>query len=226
MNKPKISQSSLLYLITCSNHKQKGGSSEYDNSDSLINSLNRTKKQDLMELRKFVFRYIKSGSFSRAGRKLIDLPYNKGLTEGPDFGKNSGGIYLKARERYAGRLYREISEGSWINRKHHVLILSGLYGLLTPEEYIQLYSLHLKDSHIIYEIWENDITSILLNYMKFFSIATVVDLTAENLYRRVINWAKIKQSANVFHAFGDQNVGPSLLESIGSFFREQRIHRK
>jgi len=217
MNKSIYKKSKILYLITCSNHKQKGGHGEYYKSSSLINLLDKKTGQDLLEFRELVLAHIKDGSFSRAGKRLVDLPYNSGLVEGPDFGGNKNGKYLQAKKRYIGRLYREISEESWIKRKHHVLILSGLYGVLTPEEYIQLYSLHTKDSQIIFDIWENELTEILIRYIKLFSINIVIDLTAENLYRRLINWYIIKQSARVYHAFGDQNVGSSLLESIGSF---------
>jgi len=221
MNKSNISSSKILYIITCSNHKQKGGSAKYDKSNSLIDLLDNRTGSYLIELRKLVLAYIKDGSFSRAGRKLIDLPYNRGLIEGPDFGGKLKGTYLEARKRYIGRLYREVSEETWVNHKHHVLILSGLYGLLSPEEPIQLYSLHTKDNQTIFEIWENDLTKILQKYIERFSISSVVDLTAENLYRKLINWNLIKKSSDVFHAFGEQNVGPSLLESIGGFLEEK-----
>jgi len=223
MDKSISKNSKILYLISCSNHKQKGGSADYDRSSNLINSLDNKTGQYLAELRRFVLAYIKSGSFSRAGRKLIDLPYNKGLAEGPDFGEDGKGRYLQAIKRYTGRLYREISGESWIKRKHHVIILSGLYGLLAPEEHIQLYSLHTKDNRTIFEIWKNDLTEILVKYVSIFSINTLINLTAENLYRKLIDWDIIKQYSSVFHALGDQNVGPSLLESIGSFLEAKGL---
>ena len=70
--------------------------------------------------------------------------------------------------------------------KHHLLLLSGLYGLLRPLEPIQLYSCPLK--YQIAEFWDEDdlLTDVFCEYIRNQRIAKVIDLTAMDAYRKLI----------------------------------------
>ena len=212
-----VMEKSILVLVSCSNHKLRGGIERYDSKNTVGNSLASEARGYLLESRKAAIDHIRRGGFTRHGKRIIDLPYNADLRMSADFGGNEKGIFLSAHERYAGRLYKEISDDSWSTRSQDVLVLSGLYGLLTPEEPIQRYSLHLADSRMISDIWEGGLTLVLGEYVRKKRIAIVVDCLAEDLYRNVIDWTYLKEFVEIFHAFGDQNAGPSVLTAIGYF---------
>jgi len=208
---------SIILLVSCSNHKLQGGTEYYDSMNTVRSSLGKEDKSYLLESRKAAIDHIRRGGFTRHGKRIIDLPYNADLRVSEDFGGNEKGLFLPAYKRYTGRLYKEIPDDSWKTRTQDVLILSGLYGLLTPEEPIQRYSLHLADSRIISDIWENGLTILLAEYVRKNNLATIVDCLGENLYRNLIDWKYLKEFAEVFHAFGNQNAGPSVLTAIGYF---------
>ena len=67
-----------------------------------------------------------------------------------------------------------------LRSQHHVLILSGLYGLVTPTEPIQLYSCPIEEGLKIQEIWKkhNSLTRILVEYIKINKIKRVFDFTS------------------------------------------------
>ena len=59
--------------------------------------------------------------------------------------------YLPAYQRYDGRFFAHVGQNAFeqaILEDCHVLIVSGLYGLLLPEEPIQAYNCHLDDEII------------------------------------------------------------------------------
>ena len=171
----------------------------------------------MLESRKAALAHIQRGGFTRYGKRIVDLPYNTGLVEGMDFGGTERALYLPARTRYIGRLYKEIPDDVWASRAQGILIFSVLYGLLLPEEPIQLYSLHLKDSGLISRIWESGITLTLLEYALKNGFDLVVDCLGESLYRDVFDWDYLSSKIKALHAYGDQNAGPPVLPAIGSF---------
>jgi len=83
-----------------------------------------------------------SASALRAARH--DLAALLGLSEGADLGGNSKiqAALMPARERYDGNLYRRIDPALWPDPSLsglEVVIVSALYGLLTPLEPIRHY---------------------------------------------------------------------------------------
>ncbi|MGB9845840.1 MAG: peroxide stress protein YaaA, partial [Methanothermobacter tenebrarum] len=229
-----MSDNTFLFLIACSNGKQRGGEHRYIEGNSIANMLPEHSKK-LFNARRQIYSLIKVHKIRRNGVILADLPYNAELVQGKDFGlDDSNGKYLEAIMRYQGRFYRELSkEGDdpvelVKKSSHHLLIISGLYGLLTPLEPIQCYSCHINDHPSIAEVWKKDdiLTSLLLAYMKKFNIKILIDIIAASSHRNLLNWEKIhnwtkKQNNEIylFQAFGSQNVGAALLPALGSFMR-------
>lgn len=208
-----------LFILSCSNSKEEGGVPSYNSKSSIV-SLDSGLGRNIIKTRSAIMELLTDGSFDRNGIKLIDLEYNNSLRFGVDFGGKDKASYLVARKRYIGRLYSQILENVWENRQSHVLILSGLYGLVLPEEHIQLYSLNVKDNTIISDAWENELASILEMYVNKFDIETVIDLTGDNYYRNLIEWDKLSRNIAVYHAFGKQNKDPAVLSALGNFLNK------
>jgi len=197
-----MKKSKILIITICSNGKRKGGKREY-NKDLSLASLLPSQEKNILKLR------------------------------APDFGGSASACYMPAYERYTGRFYKEIQKDFNTNKiplrdtKHHVLIISSFYGLLTASEMIQLYSCHLSDHREIEAVWKKDgfLTTLVAAFIRKYGIYRVFDLSAQDIYRNLINWSRIKRKCEVMHAFGDQNAGPALLPSLGAFAREHLIER-
>lgn len=136
-----------LFLLICSNHKKEGGIARYDKAASIRDLLPPASAHSLFQARDTIRKLITTdASVERDGEKLRDHDYNRGLVKGPDFqqyGLNHGGKYLSAAERYDGTFYQPLGDEKvslLTGTPHHVLIISGLYGLLTPTEPVQLYT--------------------------------------------------------------------------------------
>ena len=220
-------KSKVLLLLICSNTKyRKGESPEYRPSKwSMPRCLPATHSRLLYQGRRQMYNLITGDSASRHGTLLRDLPFNKGLVPAPDLlfiDAVKGGSYLPAAHRYRGRFYRELGPGGaslLTDTPHHVLIMSGLYGLLTPSEPIQLYSCHVPDHPAIARCWtENDrLTRLLVAYIERLAITRVFDLTAVDTYRNLVSWEMVRHATGggVLHPFSSQYVGDSLLPSLG-----------
>lgn len=76
--------------------------------------------------------------------------------------------------------------------QHHLNILSGLYGLLTPLDLMQPYRLEMGAKLSVggcknlYQLWKGEITEVLNNRLKLSQDATVVNL-ASTEYSKVID---------------------------------------
>jgi len=213
-------KSKFLVLLSCSNHKKEKGSQFYDVKSSVQNLLKKTKGDDLLQLRELALSYIEDGSFDRDGKLLKEYPYNNDLAHGPDFNGKDKAIYLPVYKRYSGRFYREIEGSNWLSRNRNVVIVSSLYGLLLPEENIQRYSLTVGDSSLISDIWHTELTPFILEIAKKLKVNYIIDGMADPEYIDLFDWNEIKTEFGVVRIKGEQNEGPSLLESIGSFFSE------
>lgn len=218
-----MQKGTLLLLTICSNHKTRGGASFFDSTASILSILPSYKK-DLIKHRREVFSLIKSQKAIRDELPVSYLPYNVELTLGPDFGGSEDAFYLPAIDRYQGRFYLELKKSKeklgeypWI----HFLFFSGLYGLITKDDPVQLYSCYLPDHEEISLVWKKDnfVTSILISYMKKHDISLVIDLTAQTIFRNLFDWERIKETSRVLHAFSDQNAGPAILPGLGEFVR-------
>jgi len=151
------------------------------------------------------------------------MQLNAGLKLGPDFGGHESPLLMPARHRNIGRFFAEVGKGDpaiLTNTSHHVLIISGLYGFLFPEEQIQAYSCHVEDPQIS-EIWKENslLTSLALAYINKFSIRMVLDLTGQDSYRTLLEWDRIAKKARAVHFFSEQYAGAAALPSLGELAR-------
>lgn len=220
-------RSKVLIVTICSNTKSEAGQTlEYQASDGIAAVLPDDATRTLFARRRRVLGLITGGQVSRDGKALRAMPYNESLVTGPDFqaaGQASGGMYLPAIERYDGRFYTEIGSerlATAQRTEHHLLILSGLYGLVTPTEPIQCYSCHASDHADIHTAWTEDsrLTDVLVAYIEKAGITKVFDFTAADVYRNLIAWEMVRRatSGNVLHCFSKQFAGPALLRPLGA----------
>jgi hypothetical protein len=221
--------SRVLLLTICSNHKLESNEVvAYKPSWRLSEFLGERARWGLYSARRHVRDLITSDRVSRHGKLLRDLPFNQFLMDGPDFGNNTGrGSYLSALVRYNGRFYRELGNAAdrqelSLRIKHHLLIVSGLYGVLTPTEQIQCYSCHVPDHPDIARAWREAIqadltTTIITDYIRRFKIERVFDFMAADAYRNLVSWEMVRHAVNgnVLHCFSSQHAGPALLPSLG-----------
>ncbi|MBA4420762.1 MAG: hypothetical protein C0391_06415 [Anaerolinea sp.] len=217
--------SSTLFLITCSNNKNEDiGNNRYAIRSSIINSVDSSSGKRLMAGRKHCYRIIKNSSSMRNGILLRDFGFNHRLNKGLDLGyENLTGVdYLPAIERYTGRFYASISPN--IEFHHHVLIVSSLYGLLVPEEYIQIYSLHVTDDDNVSKSWSHNdrLTDILINYIQKNNLTHIIDFIADENYKNLISWEMVRNqvNGNVLHSYSKQYAGPEMLPLLGHIFSE------
>lgn len=211
--------SRVLLLTICSDSKTAGGERHYRSAYSITSELADGVARRLLQARREVLGLITSSVLARDGTPLVALRYNHEIQDGPDFGGRESGTYLPAARRYSGRLFRELGDDreQLLVSHHNVLIVSGLYGLLLPQEPIQRYSCHVADHLEVGTIWraERRLTSGLINYMKARGVELVFDLMAERDYRELVDWNRVRRNARVLRAFGEQHAGPTLLPSLG-----------
>jgi len=224
-------QSKVLIITICSNEKTKGGEFYRRESPSILKIIPEHAGK-IIQARTNAFELVQSGVVGRDGIKLNELPFNSRLVCGPEFGGKSSGStqYMQALDRYDGRFYKALKSGDKNiieESPHHLLIISALYGLVLPDELIQCYSCTIDDSPELASIWTdgNFLTSIVLAYMNKFNIDTVFDLTAQESYRRLLQWERMAKKANVLHVFGEQLVGPALLFTLGKLAKEELLFK-
>lgn len=213
-------------ITICSNQKIQGGGDFIPEAPSILKAL-PGRAEELVKRRNEALRLIHSGFIGRDGIKLNEMQFNSRLVRGPEFGgeKTKAARYMPAADRYAGRFYTAVkAKNSKILKEtpHHILIISALYGVVLPEEMIQVYSCHIEDHPSLRSIWTKDdfLTSITLSYIRQFKIDTVFDLTSQDTYRELVNWNRISSRANVLHVFGEQYAGPALLATLGELARD------
>ena len=106
---------------------------------------------------------------------------------------------------------------------HHLLIVSGLYGLLCSNEPIQRYSLNISDHPSLREVWvRNDaLTALLLSYCRKHGIMRVFDLCGCESYRSLVRWDRVMRElpCGVLHAFSRLNAGGACLPALGNLAR-------
>ncbi len=224
-------KSRVLVLAICSNRKTREGESDkYQSTGSISEFVPEQIARVLFKGRHYIRSLITGDSVSRDGKLLRNFPYNGSLVEGPDSqfkGITKGGMYLPAAKRYRGRFYDALGpDGPSLltDTLHHVLIISGLYGLLTPSELIQCYSCNVSDHPTIAKRWREDdrLTNVLVAYIQTFGITKVFDFMAVDAYRNLISWEMIRHATkgNVLHCFSRQFAGDALLPSLGTLARK------
>ena len=218
-----------LFLLISSGTKEKdsGHFSEYHPEKAVSLRLSSTAAL-LYDTRDAARRLMESVTYH--GERLAASPSNRDLTRGPDFGGDAPARYCPAIQLYAGRFYKMGLADEGIHRllgsAHHVLMLSGLYGLVAPEESLQLYECPLEDISAFSALWRTDdrLTEMVLDYCRNCSIETIVDLTAHPSYRHLMVWNRLKQAGiRVLHAHHNEFVGDEALPFLGAWMANRLL---
>ncbi|MGB4298432.1 MAG: peroxide stress protein YaaA [Candidatus Saccharicenans sp.] len=232
-----------LILISCSDHKMPYGWRMVGVPDPIPWLQDAELRQKLFKTRSLVFECIKQGRLRdvemKHGNREYD-PFNRGLVKGPDFnGDDYSGLYLPAGLRYIGRFFREV-RGSlsdddtlklWQRScgRYQVLIVSGLFGLVSPFDPIQEYTCHFTDRILgtstgLQIIWRNVLAEIICHLTQDTGSGCKVklfDLLSEESYQDAFDWGLIYKNANCFHRAYKLKAGPETLINSASFFKNE-----
>ena len=217
----------VLFLTNCSLTKAPCGGAEYDDKQAITSVLSERLGDQLLKRRASVFQLVKNApDFDWQGMPVSELEYNRALSSGPDVGGRHTAAYLPALDRYEGRFFQALGatgKRKLLESRHHALFLSGLYGLLRPTEPIQLYSCPL-DPQVAARWRERGLlTDVLCEYIRRFDIARIIDLTAIDAYRQLIDWEKVAAKTEVLHCFDVMAAGESALTAFGKCVAEELI---
>lgn len=220
--------SKILIVTICSLNKKAGGTSRYNEKETIGFKLKSKTRDLIITNRNKALNLLWSGKIKWQGIPLPKLDYNKDLNRGKDFGGTANfARYLPAIERYDGRFSGALGEegkDKLLRSRHHVLFLSGLYGLVAPMEPIQLYSFPVEGKSKVKEIWKkgNILTGILVEYVKINEIKRVFDFTSRADYRELISWDTVTTDtgAEVFHCFSIMGGGADALIPFGKFMKD------
>lgn len=229
-------RSGVLFLTICSFRKAEEGFPYYNEGDTIYARYLPDYRDEIVSRRKEIFGALKQGMilFDKANQK--DHPYNLNLVCGRDFGGSEEGFYLPALWRYEGRFYQSLKvrgKKAVLNSGHHFLILSGLYGLITPIDPVQLYSVPLYDDDPVQQIWRDDdfLTRVLFDYVRSQGIRRIFDFTGIYYYRDLINWQLFKGmvaesgiDCAILHVFSPVGAGDNVLSAFGESIAQQLIH--
>lgn len=220
--------SKVLFVSICSLTKASGGHEEYEAGDAIASELTPRVARKLLYQRERIRQLAGEDSeVAWQGVALRELEYNRHLAQGPDFGGDSQARYLAAMERYEGRFFLGLgSDRSAALRAspHHLLLLSGLYGVLRPFEPIQLYSYPLASS--VAQRWRDDgvLTDVLGSYVVEHAIERIIDLTAVDAYRRLVDWEEVSgYGVQVLHCFHVMGAGDYALIRFGQALRRRLL---
>lgn len=229
-----------LFLISCSDRKRRGGTATYEDQSGVRSLLSIAARERLDSGRRAAFQVVKDGSLRDAERSRGSRAQgNRALGDGPDLGGESAGTsiqYLPAHTRYEGRFYDAVSEVlrsredmswglSWANDRG-TLIVSGLYGLVTPSELIQMYDCHLgdmtRDQEPLVAYWQPIVTEVLKDVVRTHGFRRVVDLLSENLYQNVVDWSLLRRAGcAVYHRGFLRLEWTDALENLGRFYAHE-----
>lgn len=235
--------SATLFLISCSDHKRSGGTAYPAGRDTVLDLMSSRSRLLVTETRRRVFDLIKSNQLvdreKRQGPRALD-PQNAALERGEEFGDRPGqGQYLPACRRYgAGRFFAAVEDASsgsnptdlgvWTEAwrpGRWTLIVSGLYGVVRPQDPIQSYSCHLADQcgdvvNSLAVLWRPVLTHLLLELIAQHRVAHVVDLLSEQVYQDGFDWGSLyRTGVKTSHRCFRRAAGPEGLPHLGRFFR-------
>lgn len=232
-------KSGILFLVICSqtkNYQFETYSPNYFQDDSILTKLSQTGQSTLLKVRNDSRKLLKESKLKDSLSFLRDKPWNKTLVNGPDFGGTEKGKYLPALDLYTGRFYSSFGlekKQSIRNSPHHVLIISGLYGLLSPDELIQIYESPLEDFTDIQETWreKNALTMILLDYLLSNNIKMIINLSSQLAYIHLIDWLTLsieyfkstKNDIKILYGTHEIIKGPATLTVLGDIFSTKLI---
>jgi hypothetical protein len=222
-----IQPNKILLILLSSSQKKPGGTRVYSDTPTLALQ-GGLEDSALLAGRARVLELIKKGGKTGHGKKIMDLPNNRQLVNGPDLGGASReGRYLPAGERYQGPFFSQLGpDGPALlaEASSSVLILSGLYGVVTPAEAIQDYTCHFNDHPRIRETWTEPqlLSDFVLKYIQTRRIEKVFEFTALHSARYLLDWASIRKqvSGKVVHLFGERTRGEGSLTPLGALAKD------
>jgi hypothetical protein len=228
-------------LISCSRTKSDAPGRERPKAQGIEEQLSDPRvMRFVIEMRSRILRLIQEGridgvEFKQGNR--ASMPVNRRLLYGPEF----GGVinearYLPAYERYTGRCF-QAQKDEWqrfYEGENHpeLLIMSGLYGLVPPTEFIQDYDVHLTDVDLdsgisLQTYWKDRelMTQILISHLEWIErtkgpVGMVIDLLSELSYQETINWALVDRRWPVLHRVFEKTAGVDALGHMGVWLRD------
>ena len=230
-----------VLLISCSKTKSDAGQIPHPRNGGMREQVADARMAELaFDLRGRIRRAIQAGDVDgvefREGNRVA-VRANRALIHGPDFGGVlNDNCYLPAYLRYSGRCFQATGD-EWANLFHgptrpSVLIMSGLYGLIPADEYIQNYDVHLTDVDIKREVtlhaqWRDRelMTQMLASHLEWIdntrgSVGVVVDALSELSYQETINWGMIDARWPVLHRVFRERAGRQALANLGEWIRD------
>jgi hypothetical protein len=217
-----------LVLIACSHTKENGGEKRL--AGTPVQWITEPSLRDrIVSKRSYIYSLLKAGriadGFERGGNRAHQ-PANQLLSHGPDLGgPNAAGddsLYLQAWRRYTGRLYVPVTNAAWERYLHdqsrfRVLIMSGLYGLIEPQELIQNYDIHLSDNDTesgvsVSSMWTELYTECIANFVRHAHHqrkVRIYNLLCDHHYVDAIKWHKLPKECSVYH------LASPTLEDVG-----------
>ncbi len=197
-------------------NKAKGGQPLYEPTASVPALIEPSLGHELQTCRERVRQIVKTpGAVGWQGVSASELGFNHELQRGPDFGGRQPGSYLPALSRYEGRFFQTLGPDRQANTRsseHHMLFVSGLYGLVSVDEPIQLYCCPLTPA-VAGQWAEVDLlTRVVCDYAQRHNILRIIELTAVMAYRNLINWNLVSERGiDVLHCFSTMSSGDSAL---------------
>jgi len=231
----------ILILISCS-HDKNSENGEFT-TENFINSISENREK-FLDKRKEIKKLIQDGKVEdrelREGNRK-ERKENIELIDGPDFGgSNQEKRYLPAYKRYQGRFFSQLDEKDWHTAKekgYHILIISGLYGLLSFNDSIQAYNCHLTDiigdireQGTLGDYWVDTLTGGLKEYIEKNNIDMIIDLISEESYQHSIKWEEEieKMQLRILHRVFEKAAGAGgsfFLSNLGLFFKNDIVNK-
>jgi hypothetical protein len=224
-----------LILIACSHGKREGGKSPFSGPPPAAWMPQKALRQRVISKRSSVYSLVHDAKladgFERGGNRAHQ-PANLTLKYGPDLGGTSvlddDGSYLPAFQRYNGRAYAPVTETAWstlAQNRHRVrvLIMSGLYGLIEPEEWIQNYDVHLTDTNednglSVSSMWTELFTESINTFVKHSyqnRKVRIVNLACDQHYTYAVQWHALSKNCSVYHLASSTLEDVKLLPPAG-----------
>src|SRR5215472_12022723 len=206
-----MSQGRSVLLLSCSNRKASGGTSAWQGDRFFPGKLASNRCKRLLERRNDIRQMLLPDGPARLydrdrnGGYRDESPPNFPLANGPDFGGSEPALYRPAHERYTGRFFGRLTRlapNFWREPPVEILFVSGLYGLVFWDEWIQDYDCHFADYSDPDNIphskvsahWGDELSEALIEFLQrqpsSVPITTVYDLLSEELYQSLFNWRK------------------------------------
>ena len=224
-------RSQVLFITIDCHTKKLGGGPEYNDNLSISPLLSEENKKYLLQTREKVRTLLLSGKVEFDGLPLSQHPFNLNLVRGKEFGGNDPRAqYLLSTERYTGRFFLAMGDVGFkklVHSGHHLLYVSGLFGLSTPFEPVQLYSCPVVKDSNIQKLWRSDngLTRVMEEYIKKFNIKRIFDFTARYEWRDEIDWNAVMEHTGVKILHGVCSMGneEDALIPYGMLIRDQLL---